>query len=170
MYSILLSAISILISIYTFNFTDLDGNIIHMNNFQGKKILLVNIATESPRVSQLSELQQLHNKYGDSLTIIAFPSNSFGHETKSNSEIKQFCQNNYGATFLIARKAVVAGTGVQEIYSWLANGNENEVGDIIIGADFKKILINKEGKIVGIFSPSVKPLDPLLTNSIINSN
>jgi glutathione peroxidase len=158
MYSILLGAASFLLSsIYSYQFTDTDGNTVNMSAYQGKKILLVNIATGSSRVSQLAELQQLHQQYGDSLVIIAFPSNSFGNETRSNAEIKQFCQSNYGATFKIAAKNNVTAAGIQPIYNWLANISENGMMNGVVGADFQKFLIDKEGKLVGIFSPSVKP-------------
>jgi len=99
-----ITAFAYLTSIYSFQITDINNNTINFNDFQGKKLLLVNIATGSTRVSQLSQLEQLNQKYGDSLVIIAFPSNSFGHESRTNSEIKQFCQSQYGITFRLIGK------------------------------------------------------------------
>jgi glutathione peroxidase len=87
-------------NIYSLRFSSIDGTQISMNSFQGKKILLVNIATESKRVGQLGELQQLQQQFGDSLVIIAFPSNSFSKETKTNAEIKQLCENTFHTSFL----------------------------------------------------------------------
>ncbi|HWR33556.1 MAG TPA: hypothetical protein VN451_08525 [Chitinophagaceae bacterium] len=153
-------------SIYTLQFQDTDGNTIPMSNYQNKKILLVNIATNGTRVSQLAGLQQLHQTYGDSVAIIAFPSNSFGHEPRTNAEIKQFCQNNYGVTFKIAAKNSVAGTGIQSIYNWLAHASENGVMDGIVGGDFQKFLIDKTGSLIGVFAPSVAPMDSLVVNAL----
>lgn len=164
----LLSSLLLTTSIYTLEFTDADGNTVSMNSYQQKKILLVNIATGSSRVSQLAGLQQLHQSYGDSVIIIAFPSNSFGHEARTNAEIKQFCQNNYGVSFKIAAKNPVAGAGLQPIYNWLAQTGENGVMNGTIGNDFQKFLINKDGMLIGVFSPSVQPTDSLIINALIN--
>jgi glutathione peroxidase len=155
-----------LTSIYTLSFTDTDGNTVNMSAFQGKKILLVNMASGSPRASQLSGLQQLHRQYGDSLVVIVFPSNSFGKESRSDAEIKQFCQANYGAGFRIAAKASVSGTGIQSIYRWLANQNENGVMNGAVVGDFQKFLINKNGLLVGAFTPSFDPSNNELIQAI----
>jgi len=157
-------------SIYTLQFHDVDGNNITMSAYQNKKILLVNIATGSLRVSQLSGLQQLNQLYGDSLVIIAFPSNSFGHETRTNAEIKQFCQSNYGVTFLIAEKNPVTGTDIQSVYNWLAHSSENGMMDGVVGGDFQKFLVNKDGLLIGVFSPSMNPMDSIIQNAITANN
>lgn len=153
-------------SIYSLSFTDIDGNTVNMGSYQNKKILLVNIATNSPRVAQLAGLQQLHQQHGDSLVVIAFPSNSFGNETRTNAEIKTFCQNNYGVTFKIAAKGSVAGLALQPVYDWLAHVAQNGVGNVAIGKDFQKVLIDKEGNIIGVFAPSVSPTDQIIVNAI----
>lgn len=155
-------------SIYSLQFQDIDGTTVSMNQYQGKKILLVNIATGSSRVDQLAGLQQLHQQYGDSVVIIGFPSNSFGHESRSNEEIKQFCQTNYGVTFLIASKNPVTGTGIQSIYNWLTDIGENEMMGDPVGRDFQKYLISSSGQLIGLFGPSVEPMSSELTNQIIN--
>jgi glutathione peroxidase len=153
-------------SIYTLQFQNIDGVSQSMSQYQNKKILLVNIATGSPKVNQLADLQQLQLQYGDSVVVIAFPTNSFGKETRSNAEIKQFCQQTYGVTFLLASKNPIAGPDIQPIYNWLTNANENgELGDPVRG-DFQKFLINKEGALIGFFSGSTRPLDQSLINAI----
>jgi glutathione peroxidase len=167
MNSFLIGVLSLfLTSIYSLHFNDVDGNTINMSAYQGKKILIVNIATGSQRVSQLADLQQLHQLYPDSLVIIAFPSNSFAHETRTNAEIKQFCQSNYGVSFLIAEKNSVAGTGIQSIYNWLAHTSENGAMDGAVGGDFQKFLVDKDGSLIGVYSPSVNPLDNSVQNAI----
>jgi glutathione peroxidase len=156
----------LLTSIYSLQFTDTEGNTVNMSDYKGKKILLVNIATNSGRVSQLSGLQQLHQQYGKNLVIIAFPSNSFGKEARSDGEIKQFCQANYGVTFKIAAKNSVSGSGVQSIYTWLANVNENGVMSGTAAGDFHKFLIDKNGSLIGTFAPSIPANDISLIESI----
>ncbi len=152
-------------SIYSFSITNTEGTTIPLSQYEGKKIMLVNIATGSERVSQLSGLQQLHQQYGDSLVIIAFPSNSFGHEARSNADIKQFCQANYNAGFIIAAKDVVTGPTAQPVYSWLGNATANGATAISLANDFQKILLDKYGDIIGVYAPTVSPTD----NSIINA-
>lgn len=153
-------------SIYTLSFTDTDGSTVNMNSFQNKKILLVNIATNSPRVGQLTGLQQLKQQYGDSLVIIAFPSNSFGNETRSDAEIKQYCQQNYNVNFFIASKNSVFGLYIQPVYNWLKHTEENGVMDVEIMSDFQKILINNDGNIIGVFAPGVSPTDTSIVSAI----
>jgi glutathione peroxidase len=166
--NILIVAFSIILqtSIYTHSITDVNGNTISLSAYQGKKMLLVNIATGSERVSQLAELQQLHQLHHDSLVIIAFPSNSFGQEQRSNSEIKTFCQANYNTGFIIAAKNSVAGSGLQPVYTWLASAAQNGADDISIVNDFQKILLDKYGDVVGVFAPTVSPTSSSIQNAI----
>jgi glutathione peroxidase len=167
MFKIIISALICLqTSIYSLQYADVDGNIVSMNTYQGKKILLVNIATGSTHVSQLGELQQLQQQYGDSVVVIAFPSNSFGNETRSNADIKQFCQSTYGTSFQIAAKDNVAGIGIQPIYNWLAHAADNGIMNGIVGGDFQKFLVNNQGMLVGVFAPSVSPMDSSVIEAI----
>lgn len=166
----ILSAICVITtSIYSFQFTDAGGNTIQMNSFQGKKILLVNIATASNRSGQLAGLQQLQQQYADSLVVIAFPSNSFDHEPRNNEEILQFCQT-YNVSFPIAQKNSVKGEGIQPIYQWLSDSTQNGSINGVISGDFHKILLNSNGEILGIFSPALEPMDQLIQNAITGTN
>jgi glutathione peroxidase len=153
-------------SIYTFSVPGSNKTTINFNNFRGKRILLVNIATNSAKVSQLSSLQQLQQQWGDSLVVVAFPSNSYDHEPRSNSEIVQLCQSNYHASFLIAAKDNITGSSAQALYSWLGNISANGVMPISPSTDFEKILIGRDGMIAGVFSSKVDPLDPSVSNAI----
>jgi glutathione peroxidase len=155
-------------SIYELQFTNIDGNTVSMSQFEGKKILLVNIATGSSKVSQLAGLQTLHQQYGDSLVVIGFPSNSFGHETRTNAEIKAFCQTNYGVTFLLAEKNSVSGFGVQSIFQWLSNPSLNGIMGGEIRGDFQKFLVDSEGVLIGMYSPGVAPTGGELENLVAN--
>ena len=144
--------------IYTLSFLSINGNTINMNDYKGKKILLVNIATDSKYVQQLASLEQLYEKYQDSLVVIAFPSNSFGAESRSDKAIKTFCEDNYHANFILAAKTEVVGENANDIYKWLSSADQNGVVDNKMVADFEKILIDKDGMIAGVFAPTVDPM------------
>ncbi len=167
MTTLLLSIVSFFYtSIYSLQFQNSSGATINVSSFQGKKILLVNIASGSSRVGQLDGLRQLQQQHGDSLVIIAFPSNSFGNEPRTDAEIAQFCQSTYNSNFIIAAKGSVQGAGIQSIYHWLANQTENGDTNLAINADFQKVLIAKDGSIQAVFSPKVLPMDADITEAI----
>jgi len=155
-------------SIYNLQFQDIDGNTRPLSVYQGKKILLVNIATGSTRVNQLQGLQQLHQQYGDSVVVIGFPSNSFGNESRSNSEIKQFCQANYGVSFLLAAKTDVTGPQIHPVYHWLSNISSNGINGAPLQKNFQKFLISQTGSLIGIFSPTVEPTSEQITGALTN--
>jgi glutathione peroxidase len=154
---------------HSLSFQDIDGNTINMSSYSNKKVMLVNIATGSDKVAQLTELQQLQQQYADSLVVIVFPSNSYGHESRTNAEIKQFCQGNYNATFIIAAKTTVTGTGISPVFSWLAQKTQNGEMDAVAGNDFIKFLVTKDGMLVGQFSSKVSPLDTEITEAVNTS-
>lgn len=153
-------------SIYSFTVNGIDGTQINFNNFQHKKILLVNIATNSSRVNQIGELKQLQQQYEDSLVIIGFPSNSFGNESRSNAAIKQFCDSAYSINFLLAGKGSVKGSDQQLVFYWLTHTSENNTLDSEIKGDFQKYLIDRDGELIGVFVGSVSPLSPQIINNI----
>jgi glutathione peroxidase len=155
-----------LVNFHSLSFQDAEGNTINMSSFQNKKVLIVNIATGSDKTAQLAQLQQLQQQYADSLVVIAFPSNSFGHEPRNNAGIKQFCQENYNTSFIIASKSVVAGSGISPVFDWLARKTNNGEMDAPAGNDFVKYLITKDGMLVGVFSSKVSPMDNEITEAI----
>lgn len=166
MIKLLISSLVFITSIYSLQYTDIDGQTQSCSAFQGKKILVVNIATGSDKAGQLAQLQQLYQQHMDSLVIIAVPSNSFGNEPRSNSEIKQFCQSTYGVTFNMAAKANVKGDNVLPLYNWLTHVMENGVMSSAVNGDFQKYLIDKSGQLIGMYRPEVSPLDTTITYAI----
>jgi glutathione peroxidase len=154
------------VSIYTIHFTSIDGNDAAFSSFEGKKILLVNIATGSNKVTQLGRLEQLYEQYHDSLVVIAFPSNSFGNEARSNVEIKSFCEGTYHTTFFLAGKVNITGESMDSIYHWLAIPGDNGSLTGTVSGDFQKFLIDKDGTLIGAFAPEVDPLDISITSAI----
>jgi glutathione peroxidase len=158
--------ITTLISLYSFNVQTLNGNIIPLNSYSGKKVLLVNIATGSPYKQQIAELQQLHNQYHDSLQIIAFPSNSFGHEPKDSAQLAQYFTDSVQVSFPVATLTNVSGSNLHPVYGWLANTGANGVSDVKITKDYQKILIDETGRITGLFNSRVSPLDSVVQKAI----
>ncbi len=154
-------------SFYSLQFTTTSGSQVNMSSYQGKKILIVNIATGSSFVSQLSAMQELQQQYHDSLVVLAFPSNSFGHEPREDSAIAAFCTATYHTTFSIAHKGVVAGTGVQPVYNWLGKKTENGVVDDGVEGDFQKYLISSSGEVIGVYSSTVNPMDSVIIKAVM---
>ncbi|MEO7049103.1 MAG: hypothetical protein ABI091_27610, partial [Ferruginibacter sp.] len=167
---LLISTVALfLINFYTLSFTGNNGSTTSMSSFQGKKVMLVNIASGSMYCSQLAQLQQLQQQYADSIVVIVFPSNSFGNENKSDQAIKDLCENTYHSTFVIAAKSDVNGAGINSVYAWLAKKETNGQMNAIIDNDFEKFIIGKDGLVAGAFSSAVSPLDSSIIQ-VINTD
>jgi glutathione peroxidase len=155
-------------SVYNFSITDINGNNISLSTFEGKKILFVNSASESPYVNQLASLDTLYEKYKDSLVVIVVPSNTFHSEPKSNAELKSYIENTYHIHYILTGKAEVEGASQSPLYNWLTHYSENGMMDNTINEDFYKFLVDSHGKLVGIFAPSVEPMSEELQSAIEN--
>ncbi len=156
-------------SIYTKQFTTLNGTQVSMAQYQGKKILLVNIASASQyAATQLPQLEQLYLQYKDSLVVLAFPSNDFGNEARSNEELKLLLQNTYHTSFPVSvLTGVKDSTGnTHSIYQWLQRVSENGNMNVQVTKDFQKYLIDKDGNVMGVFAARTNPLDNTIINAI----
>jgi glutathione peroxidase len=156
-------------TIYSKKFTTLAGAEVSMNLYQGKKILIVNIATGSNyAATQLPQLQQLSQLYKDNLVVIAFPSNDFGNEVRSNEEINSLLKFTYGVNFPVSVLCNIKGdlATVHPIYKWLQIKEENGVSATKVKGDFEKFLIDTNGEIIGIFSGDIAPMDKLVTDAV----
>lgn len=146
--------------LYSYSFIDINGNETSMEKFKGKKILIINVASKCGYTPQYEDLQKLHEKYGDKVTLIGFPCNQFMHqEPGDDTEIKEFCQRNYGVEFLMASKIDVKGADQHPIYQWLTTEELNGVESTKVAWNFQKYLIDENGKYLEKFEPGVKPLD-----------
>lgn len=153
--------------LYTYSFTDIDGNEVSMERFKGKKILIINVASKCGYTPQYEDLQKLHEQYGEKVTLIGFPCNQFMHqEPGDEAEIKEFCQRNYGVDFLMASKIDVKGDDQHPIYKWLTSEDLNGVESTKVGWNFQKYLIDENGKYIEKFEPGVKPLDKEITDKL----
>ena len=154
-------------SIYDFKVDALGGGTIDFATFKGKKILIVNTASECGFTPQYEGLEQLYEKYKDRLVIVGFPANNFGaQEPGTNDEIKTFCKKNYGVTFPMAGKISVKGDDIAPIYKWLCNKSENGVMDAKISWNFNKFLIDEKGMLLTKFGSMVKPMSEEITGKL----
>jgi len=153
-------------SIHDFTFKTIDGVEKSFADFKGKKILIVNTASECGFTPQYKELQQLHEKFGDKIAVIGFPANNFGkQEPGENAEIAAFCEKNYGVTFLMAEKVSVAGDDIHPIFKWLCEQN-NPSFTGAIKWNFEKFLLDEYGALVDRFRSNVAPDDKKIMNYV----
>jgi len=143
----------------------LNGEELNLNQFKGKAVLLVNVASKCGFTKQYSGLQLLYDKYKEKgFVVIGIPSNQFGQqEPGSNNEIKDFCETNFNITFPMTDKVDVKGKNTHELYAW---AKENHGNSTIPKWNFHKILINKQGKIEETYGSFVKPMSKKLITKI----
>lgn len=154
-------------SIYDFKVEALEGGTIDFAGFKGKKILIVNTASKCGYTPQYKELEALYEKYKDKLVIVGFPANNFGRqEPGTNTEIKAFCEKNYGVSFPMAAKVSVKGDDMAPIYQWLTQKSQNGVLDAEIKWNFNKFLIDENGKMIAYFPSKVSPVSEEITGKL----
>lgn len=147
-------------SIHQFKAQTLEGEAFDFSALKGKRVLIVNTASECGYTPQYKQLQELYDEFGgDDFTIIGFPSNDFGgQEPGSNAEIKEFCEKNFGVSFPMMAKTPVKGSERHEIYAWLCEKSENGVSDASVSWNFNKFLIDEKGHWVAHHPSNVSPL------------
>ena len=152
-------------SFFDLNIKSINDKVINLNEYKGKVVLLVNVASKCGFTKQYSGLQTLYEKYQDSgFVIIGIPSNQFGgQEPGSNEEIKNFCETNFNITFPITDKVDVKGINSHEIFKW---AKENHGSSTVPKWNFHKILINKNGKVQNTFNSFIDPLSKKIINEI----
>jgi glutathione peroxidase len=154
-------------SIYDFKVAALDGGKIDFAKYKGKKILIVNTASECGNTPQYAELETMYEKYKNKLVIVGFPANDFGaQEPGSDKEIASFCKKNYSVTFPMASKITVKGEGMAPIYKWLTDKKYNGLKDSEVRWNFQKYLLNEKGELVAVFDPKVKPMSAEIVAAI----
>lgn len=148
-------------SFYELEITLNNGKNVNFSLFSGKKVLLVNTASDCGYSGQYTELQSLYEKLKDRLIIIAFPANDFaGQEKGSDKQIAEYCQVNYGVTFLVARKGgVVKNEHQQPTFKWLTDSNENGWNDHTPDWNFSKYIVDEQGMLTHYFGPSISPME-----------
>ena len=148
-------------TIYPFKVTDLYGKEFDFATLKGKKVLIVNTASECGLTPQYKDLEAIYQKYkGQNFTIVGFPANNFGaQEPGSNDEIAKFCEMNYGVTFPMMGKISVKGDDMHPLYQFLTQKSKNGLQDSEVEWNFQKYLINEKGELVKVVAPKVLPTD-----------
>lgn len=143
-----------------------NGDTLYFNELRGKKVLLVNTASDCGYTGQYEELEQLHKKFGDQLVVLGFPANDFKEqERKSDEDIAEFCKVNFGVTFQLMKKGqVIKGAEQQPVYQWLTNPSKNGWCSKDPDWNFSKYFIDESGVLMGYYSQWVSPKNMSLVN------
>ncbi len=173
--------------IYNFNVKNIKGQDVQLSSYEGKVMLVVNVASKCGLTPQYEGLEKLYKNYQEKgLVVLGFPANEFlAQEPGSNDEIQQFCTTNYGVDFPMFEKIVVKGEGQHPLYNYLTTTKPvttmKEGGSLItrlkdkgllsgkendIKWNFEKFLVNRKGEIVDRFSPELDPMDPVIVKAV----
>jgi glutathione peroxidase len=148
------------VSLYEIPFETIAGEQTSLAAYKGKKIVVVNTASDCGYTGQYEELQTLYAQAKGEIMIVGFPANDFKAQEKgSNEQIASFCKKNYGVEFPIAAKAsVVKGSNQHPVFAWLSDPAKNGWNKEAPAWNFSKYIIDEEGKLIGYFDPGVSPL------------
>ncbi len=148
-----------------FKMKSLAGKPIDLADYQGKVVLVVNVASECGLTPQYEALQELHAKLAsEGLVVLGVPCNQFGkQEPGTAAEITEFCKANYGVSFTLLEKSNVNGDGACDLYKYLTSLDTKPKGAGKVGWNFEKFLIGRDGKVVARFEPRTAPdAEPVL--------
>ena len=148
-------------TIFQFTVTDINGNSFDFCSLEGKKIMIVNTASDCGLTPQYEALQSLYEKYQNTnFVIVGFPANNFlAQEPGTNEEIRAFCKANYGVSFPMMGKISVTGKNMHPLYKFLTSSSENGVMDSKVTWNFQKFLINSDGILEKVIAPRTQPND-----------
>jgi glutathione peroxidase len=147
-------------SIHQFVCEGIDGEKINFADFKGRKVLVVNVASECGFTPQYQQLQELYLEFQDKLMIVGFPSNQFGgQEPGTDEEIKAFCEKRYGVSFSLSAKTKVTGPEAHEVYQWLSEQARINNLDPQVHWNFQKYLLDENGRLIAVFPSSITPQD-----------
>ena len=146
-------------SFYNLPATLIDDSTINLDQYKGKKILLVNTASDCGYTGQYEQLEKLYQQHREKLVILGFPANDFkGQEKGTDLAIASFCKLNYGVSFPLFKKSkVIFGTDQNEIFKWLSQKNKNGWNEQAPTWNFCKYLIDEQGRLTNFFASSVEP-------------
>lgn len=155
-------------SVLEFTMKNIDGKEVPLSTYKGKVLLIVNVASKCGNTPQYSGLEELYRKYaGQGLAILGFPANNFlWQEPGTDEEIKEFCTTKYNVTFDMFSKISVKGSDQHPLYRFLTSKETNPefAGDV--KWNFQKYLVDRNGKVIGKFAPSLAPESGELTGAI----
>ena len=156
------------VSFYSLKSTRNDGTIMSFESLKGKKVLLVNTASDCGYTNQYEDLQKISETFKDKLIVIGFPANDFKEQEKgTDEEIAQFCKVNFGVTFPLMKKSVVVkGEDQNQVFRWLTDSSQNGWNNKPPSWNFSKYLVSEDGRLLNYFGPSVEPLGKDITEAV----
>ena len=149
-------------NLHEFTMKTIDGADRSLGDFKGKVVLLVNVASKCGLTPQYTDLEKLHEELAPrGFSVVGFPCNQFaGQEPGTDAEVKQFCSTTYGVTFPLFSKIDVNGPARAPLYAWLTAEDAKPEGAGDIKWNFGKFVVDKTGKVVARFDPTVSPTAP----------
>lgn len=147
-------------SIHNISIEGINGEEIRLDQFTGKKMLIVNVASACGFTPQYEQLEELHRYYSDRLVVLGCPCNDFGHQEQGDEkEILSFCTTMFDVSFPLSKKINIRTEPVHPLYQWLSRKDRNGVADQQVSWNFQKFAIGPQGDWQDVFSPETMPLD-----------
>lgn len=154
-------------SIYDVAIKAITGKAISLSEFKGKKILFVNVASECGFTKQYKALQALSDTYKEGLVVIGLPCNQFGKQEPGDvSQIQEFCELNFGVTFLLTEKIHVKGSKQHPLYKWLTSKDLNGRKSSSVKWNFQKYLVDEKGNLIDYYFSITKPMSSKITKHL----
>ena len=154
-------------TLHDFSVSTIDGKPLPLTSYEGKAVLVVNVASQCGLTPQYAGLEKLHEEFGKKgLVVLGLPCNQFGaQEPGTEQEIATFCETKFGVKFPLGSKLEVNGKGRHPLYAWLIGAT----GGADISWNFEKFLVGKDGTTVTRFSPKVTPEDASLRAAVVKA-
>lgn len=147
-------------SIHQFKLNALKNGTVNFADFKGKKILLVNVASECGLTPQYAQLEELYREFSDKIVVVGCPANNFGaQEPGTDEQIEHFCTTTYGISFPLTTKISVDGSDMHKLYQFVTKKSENGLQDSTVSWNFQKYVFDENGMLTHVFSPTVHPLE-----------
>ncbi len=158
-------------SVYDFQLNSLDNETLHLRDFKGKVLMIVNVASVCGYTGQYAGLETLYRRHKDQgFVMLGIPSNDFGEgEPGTDPEIKQFCRRRYDVTFPMSTKVFITGNNPIPLYEYLTDKTLHPKTGGTIRWNFTKFLIGRDGVVAARFEPNVQPEDPVLLQAVENA-
>lgn len=154
-------------SLYNIKINSLQGKPIQLSDFENKYILFVNVASKCGFTPQYEDLEKLHKEHKDNLVVIGVPCNQFGKQEPGNaSEIQEFCEMNYGVSFLMTEKIDVKGENQHPLYAWLTSKSLNGNKSSSVKWNFQKYLVDKNGELIDYYFSITSPTSSKIVNHL----
>lgn len=156
------------VSFYTLRDTAIDGSVFDFEKLKGKKIMLVNTASNCGYTGQYDDLQKLSERYKDKLVVIGFPANDFKDQEKgTDDEIAAFCKRNFGVNFpLMKKSSVIKGPHQNQVFDWLTDPAKNGWNKQLPSWNFCKYIVDEQGRLTNFFGSTIEPLGKEITAAL----